>query len=131
MNNLFKAIYSQFTTTPHNDFYDGLNGRLYYGTAPQECNYPYSVYFGVTSTPEDTFGEEIDEITFQFNIYSGNNSSVEVGDLLNKCRTLYDKSVLEVVGSRDVCLEREFSTPPYLMDDVWICSIEFSLLIQQ
>ena len=129
MNNLITAIYTLFSTT--NDFNTNLGGRLYYGKTPQKCEYPYAVYFGVTSSPEDTFGEEIDEVSFQFNIYSDENSSVEVSNLLTDCRNLFDKKDLEVTGSKDVYLTREFSTPPWNNDEIWVSSIEFSTLIQE
>lgn len=131
MNNLFKSIYSHFIDTPHNDFYNSLNGRLYYGMAPQSCDYPYAVYFGVTSTPEDTLTEEIDEVTIQFNVYSELNTSTESGELLNQCRALFDKQDLEVTGSKDIYLTREFSTPSWRNGEVWVSSIEFSTLIQE
>lgn len=131
MNELFKSIYSYFIAEPHNDFYTAVGGRLYYGEAPQECARPYAVFFGVSSVPDDTFSEELDDISVQFNCYSANNSPIEAGELLQTCRAVFDKAELIVVGSRDVQLFREFSTPPWKNGDTWVVSIEFSILIQE
>lgn len=131
MNALFKAIYAYFIAEPHNDFYTAIDGRLYYGEAPQDCSLPYSVFFGVTSIPEDTFQEEIDNISIQFNNYSELSSPIEAGELQEKCRNLFDRATLEIVGSKDIKLIREFSTPPWKNDETWITSIEFNTLIQE
>lgn len=135
MNELFKAIYTHFTAlieASHNDFYVGLGGRLYYGQAPQECAKPYAIFFGVTSVPDDTFSETIDDISIQFNIYSDLRSYTEAGSLQKKCRALYDGATLEVVENRDITLMRSLSVPPGKEDEAtWIASIEFENLIQE
>ena len=135
MNELFKAIYGHFTEeieAVHNDFYIGIGGRLYYGQAPQEGAKPYAVFFGVSSVPNDTFSETIDDISIQFNIYSDLRSFTEAGSLQKKCRALYDGVTLEVVGSRDITLMRSLSVPAWKEnEDTWITSIEFENLIQE
>ena len=91
MNEFFKSIYTHFTElieAVHNDFYIGIGGRLYYGYAKQECAKPYAVFFGVSSVPNDTFSEIIDDISIQFNIYSDLRSFTEAGSLQKKCRAL-------------------------------------------
>lgn len=131
MNELFKSIYSYFSAEPHNAFYTALGGRLYYGQAPQECTKPYAVYFGVAAVPDDTFTEELDDISIQFNHYSDSSSPLEAGELLQKCRTFFDGAELTVVGNRDVQLFRELSTPAWKNGDAWITSIEFTLFMQE
>ena len=131
MNELFKSIYSHFSTEPHNVFYTALDGRLFYGQAPQECTKPYAVYFGVAAVPEDTFSEEIDDISIQFNHYSETSSAIEAGELLKKCRDLFDGMELTVTGNRNIKLFRELSTPAWKNGDTWITSIEFTLLMQE
>lgn len=135
MNEFFKSIYTHFTElieAVHNDFYLGIGGRLYYGQAPQECAKPYAVFFGVSSVPDDTFSEMIDDISIQFNIYSNLFSYTEAGSIQKKCRALYDGVTLEVVGSRDIILRRSLSIPAWKEnEDTWITSIEFENLIQE
>ena len=131
MNELFKSIYSHFLAEPHNAFYNALSGRLFYGEAPQECTKPYAVYFGVAAVPDNTFTEEIDDISIQFNCYSGLSSAIEAGELLKKCRDLFDGTELTVTGNRDIQLFREFSTPAWKNGDAWITSIEFTLFMQE
>ena len=131
MNELFKSIYSLFAAEPHNAFYTAIGGRLYYGEAPQECTKPYAVFFGVAAVPENTFTEEIDDISIQFNCYSGLSSAIEAGELLKKCRDLFDGTELTVTGNRDIKLSRELSTPAWKNGDAWITSIEFTLFMQE
>ncbi len=131
MNELLKSIYSYFIAEPHNAFYTALGGRLFCGEAPQEGVTPYSVFFGVAAVPEDTFGEEIDDISIQFNHYSGSSSPSEAGELLKKCRDLFDRAELTVVGKKDVQLFRELSTPAWKNGETWITSIEFTLFMQE
>ena len=131
MNEIFKSIYSYFSAEPHNAFYTAIGGRLFYGEAPQGGTEPYAVFFGVAAVPDDTFTEELDDISIQFNCYSGSSSPSEAGELLKKCRDLFDGAKLTVVGNRDIKLFRELSTPPWKNGDAWITSIEFTLLMQE
>lgn len=131
MNELFKSIYSYFIAEPHNAFYTALGERLYYGEAPQECAKPYAVFHGVAAMPDDTFGEELDDISIQFNCYSGSSSPTEAGELLKKCRDLFDGTELTVTGNKDVKLFRELSVPAWKNGETWITSIGFTLLLQE
>lgn len=135
MNELFKSIYNNFTAiieAVHNDFYIGLDGRLYYGQAPQGCVSPYAVFFGVSSVQMDTFSEKIDEASIQFNIYSNLRSFTEVGTLQQECRDLYDLAAIEVPGNKDVILTRSMSIPPWKeSENVWISTIEFEAFVQE
>ena len=85
----------------------------------------------MAAVPDNTFTEEIDDISIQFNCYSGLSSAIEAGELLKKCRDLFDGTELTVIGNRDIKLSRELSTPAWKNGDMWITSIEFTLLMQE
>lgn len=127
MKDFFTAVYSLGTSD--NGFSTAIDKRFYYGMAPQDCGMPYAVFFGVSETPEDTFTEDIDEMSFQINIYSDKASAGEVMDIYKKCRTLFDSAVVQV-GGFDVLLEREMSTPAWRDGDLWCVSVEFTAMVQ-
>lgn len=131
MNALLEAIYKLVIAEPHGVFYHSISGRFTYGEAIEGCQYPYAVFFGLASVPEDTFDEEIDEISFQVNIVSNSRDYTEAGRIVEECRELLDEKVLIVTGCRDVTIRRESPIPPWKNGDEWVASITFTGLLQK
>ncbi|WP_320055746.1 hypothetical protein [Desulfuromonas thiophila] len=129
MNAFFNALHALFATEPHNAFYSAIGGRFSYGEALPQGAKPYAVFFGVTSLPTDTFSEELDDFSFQVNVY-GSGTYQEVAVILSHCRALFDGAVLTVNGY-DIMITREMQTPPWRDGDLWAAAIEFSTIIQE
>lgn len=127
MNEFFIAIQTLFETT--NPFNTALSGRFYYGLDEGEA-YPYAVYFGMPGTPEGTWSEDIDDVSFQVNCYAV--TAKEAGELLKKCRAVFDKARLNISGYQKMVLQIEMFTPPWRDGDRWAASAEFQgYLIKQ
>lgn len=122
MNAFFQAIQSLFEAEPLNDFYMALNGEFYFGEALGSSD-KYAVYFGLPGKPEDTWSDAIDDVSFQVNCFAP--SPALAGELLEKCRTLFDGARLLVAGYQDVYLQTEMFTPPWHDGDRWASSAEF------
>jgi len=110
MNALYTAIYNLFKATPHNDFYNAVNG-LYLHKAPQGTDYPYCVYFPVSATNDLDFTDEKENFLVQFNIFSQSNSASEAGDILGYLKDLYDNCSLNVSGWNPLKFQRDFVIP--------------------
>ena len=129
MKNLSTAIYTKYNTST--TFKAALTGGFYYSQAPNGCSYPYAVYsfFGVT--PEDTFSEEINDVSIQINIYSEKSSSTECFNLVDYCKSLFTGAVLTVLTHENVTLIKEKETPPMKVNDEWMGVLEFSCFLQE
>lgn len=128
MDNFFKAIYAKISGS---DFATATGGRFSYGGANAGTAYPYATYFGLPSTNEDTFAEEIDGMSIQINIYSDKSSPIEAMQILKNCRAIFDGAVIVSTGNRSAILNREMETPPWKNDDIWVVSIEFNASLQK
>ena len=128
MNEFFNAIYEKTTEKPYSDFYTSIGGRFTYGEAMEQCGFSYAVFFGLPASNADTFCEEIEDLTFQVNIYA--KTYPEAGKILGYCRALFHDQTLSVSGYRDVTLTRGLEVPPVKDGDKWRATIEFNGLLQ-
>jgi len=113
------------------DFYEQLDGRLYFGEAKQNGGSPYAVLFGVSIDIEDTFEEDIKELVFQVNIYSDSTSALEVLSLARSGLDALDGAVLYVPGYRKAGVTNSFQSPPLKGDGFWTVSLEFTTILQK
>lgn len=120
MNEFFKAIQTLFETD--NDFNTALDGEFTFAV-DEGLVYPYAVYFGMPGVPEGTWTNDIDDVSFQVNCYA--KTPGEAGELLTKCRALFDGASLTVTGYQDVKLQIQMFTPPWRDGDRWAASAEF------
>lgn len=124
MNNLLSSIFAKFI--PGTDLYDALQGRLYYYRAPEGCTADYGIYFAYAASTEDTFSQDIEEVSLQFSFFS--ETLAGCNDLVRYCRALYHASVL----STGQTMQRVFITPARRSggDDTanWQSDIEFNIL---
>ena len=121
MNAFFVAIQTLFDTD--NDFNTALDGQFSYGLDQDEA-YPYAVYFGMPTDPTcATWSNNIDDTSFQVNCCS--TTAGEAGELLGKCRDLFDGTTLTVSGYQDVKLQITMFTPPWFDGTRWTSSAEF------
>jgi len=122
MNGFFQAIQNYFEVEPHNAFYTALGGEFYFAEALGNSSI-YAVYFGMPGTPEDTWSNIIDDVSFQINCYA--DTPLLAGDLLEKCRDLFNGAKLSVSGYQDIYLQTQMFTPPWRDGDRWAASVEF------
>ena len=129
MIDFFNELYALFAADTGGGFYTAVNGRFSYGKALAQSQAPYAVFFGVTNSPEDTFTEELDELTFQVNAYS-NGTYKDAAQIVKYCRDLFDGAVVTVNGY-EIEIQREQQVPPWLDGELWVASIVFTVIIEE
>lgn len=128
MKALFDAIYGKFTAVTdeeHNDFYNDLSGRLYFGQAPNSATWPFAVFTLVSNVVEGTFTHDYENCLIQFGIYSTDESVVNVETYFEHCKALYDWCTLSITDYSHVYMRRESTR--LFKDDVpaWNRIIEY------
>lgn len=130
MRNLPTQIYSLFTAG--GDFKNALDGRLSYAFAPQNTIYPYAVYSLLFAENMDTFSENLDGVSVQFNLFSEQSSASECYDLADKCCQMFDG---KPINANKNILIRRIQTPPFRTDTddmaCWQAVIEFGIIYEE
>jgi hypothetical protein len=127
-----EGIISKFTAlndlSERNSFYTSVSGKLYKGRAPQNATLPYAVFNLISDVPEWTFNTDFVRMRYQFDLYSSNNSSVEVENMYTYLNTLFDWCSLAVDGHDHVHMKRELARltrDPE--DDNWHYIVDFEI----
>ena len=116
----------------HNNFYNSIKGRIFFGEAPQEIEAPYCVFHFINEAYEFYFYEEFERILVQFNIYSSDRSSVEYATILGYLKTLFDWTSLSIDGYTHKKMERNFvRTDRFDEDELWQCIVQYTWLMQR
>lgn len=103
MDELFKAIISKLSGSALSA---DVSGRIYLDMVPEKPTFPYVVFFVVSSAPDDTFQEQMDDVLIQFSLFSESTSPAEIADMFEDCRTLFDNCTLSITGSTFVRMGR-------------------------
>lgn len=88
-----------------------VGNRIYFEEAPENAPYPYVVYFIVTSSPGDTFTEDLEEIQVQFSLFSDSEGATEIATIYGHLTDLMDDAVLTVTGYSFIQATRGPMTP--------------------
>ncbi len=83
------------------DLYAALNGRLFFGEAPEGTNLSdgaYGIFFFVSDSPDDVFAKEGKEDYIQFSFFSGSSSPAEILDLDLHLTALFKDKTFAVTG---------------------------------
>lgn len=102
MKELITAIMTAFTAAPEgvtNAFYDALNGRMFLDEAPAGAEFPYCVFMVVSGIPEKTFTEVFTDVLIQFSLFSSSSSALEIVNLYDYLKALYDEKPFAIDGS--------------------------------
>ena len=130
MKNILTAIYSKFSGSELSSY---VGGRIYLDQAPDNCEFPYVVYFVVSSTPDDVFCQKGKQTLIQFSLFSANTSAVEVADLYDSLRTLFDDAFIEISihetdGVRYYTIDGYLADGSYLADGIYFAGYNDILL---
>ena len=116
----------------HNDFYNDISGKFYFGYAPQDSTFPFCVYHIINTAYDYEFREEFEESVVQFNICHKSPSSSTVGDIQAHLQTLFDWSSPTVTGYSVIQVERIFSTVDWYDDEgVWEIIIQYKFWLKK
>jgi len=132
MNALFTGIYSKFTTgVPA--FYTNMGGRLYLVEAPQDSEYPHTVYSMPSNFPEYYFNDEVfEDFIIQFSIFDENKSSVTIGGYLENLKALYDDANITVAAYSTVIFERMTTQIfRHQKDNIWQYTTQYNVTLEK
>lgn len=141
MKNFYQGLMTYFnalTGGVHNSFHIDIGGRLYNTYAPEGTTLPYAVFQHISSRPDDTFTEKLDDILIQFTIFSTTASSSEIHTAMVDLKALFDKCTFSVTGGSIVEFRRggegltseEFETVDGLQRG-WSYYVEYNVLVRK
>jgi hypothetical protein len=96
MKNILTAIFGKFANS---DLSSYVGGRIYLDQAPESCEFPYVVYFVVSSTPDDVFAKKGQQTLIQFSLFSANPSAVEISTMHGYLKALFDDCSLTITSN--------------------------------
>lgn len=103
MKNLLTAIKTKLAgSTLSTD----VGGRIYLDQAPQECEFPYVVYFIVSGVPEDCFARDGEIILIQFSLFSASSGATEIGTMYADLKSLLDDCTFTITSNRLIWFRR-------------------------
>lgn len=135
---LNKAIITKFeevTAGAHNSFYTAVGGRMFYGRAPDETEFPYAIFTGVLEKPDNTLRRDGRRAFFQIDIYSETPGIVEAETIRGYCETLFNRATVSPTGYENTKVNIEALYPAMITgeeeDSPWRTGIEFWCILQK
>lgn len=107
MKQISTGIYAKCTSGT--SLHTAIGGRIYKGYAPQEATFPYIVFSLISDVPGNTWGSNIQETLWQFDIFSIATGSTEIEDIYTYLKSLYDNCTLTVTSATFIKMTRESS----------------------
>jgi len=86
----------------HNDLWNDVSGRLFFGKAPQGTKLsdgPYVVYKTTTDQDEDTFTEEAPELYIEFHLFSAASGSDQILNMETHLDALCKNKSFSITGA--------------------------------
>ncbi len=93
MNNLLTAIMTKISGSALST---DVGSRIYLDQAPDGCEYPYCVFFIVSSIPDDVFAKKGNNILIQFSLFSASSSALEITTMYADLKALLDDKSLTI-----------------------------------
>ena len=135
MKNLTTAIFGRLAGSALNT---SIGGRMYKGRAPQGATWPYIVYFVVSDVPDNTFTDSIEDVTFQFSIFSNTSGTTEIEDIFTNLKTLYDDTTFTVTANTMYWMVREHAAIISIDDETepgtgqyWMYTVDYNILMKK
>lgn len=75
-----------------------VGSRIYFQEAPDNVAYPLVVFFPVSDVPEYPGGKTMENMLWQFSLFSLSAGLTEITTLLTNLRTLFDDCTLAIAG---------------------------------
>lgn len=131
MKVVLEAITTLFETV--NDLNTNTGGQLYFTEGDQDgAIFPYVTYQITSNVPDWTFEEDFEIFIIQFSIFSDKKSSIEVLNLFEDLKSLFDDAVLTVVGWTHLFTQRVSGEPVRnQINGVWQQVVDYEILIER
>lgn len=115
MNNLLTAIYAKFAGSALST---AVGGRIFLDQAPDNCEFPYIVFFIVSANQEKTFTENMTNTLIQFSLFSASESAVEITGMYANLTALLDECSLTITGATLVWMREQNVTT--MIEDITV-----------
>lgn len=115
MENQVDAIYTKFaelTESVHNALWLAVVGRMFFGEAEPEAEYPFIVCSLTAETLERTLEKKYPKTRFQFSTFSTKTSGIEAEQIADKINDLYgdDNLTMSIDDHTMIRMDFEIST---------------------
>lgn len=104
MNNLLAALITKLTGTALDT---AVGSRIYLDRAPELATFPYVVFSIVSSVPQDTFMEDIEDTLIQVDLFSTSEGATEITTLYADLKAALKDQPLTVTGGTHLWLRQE------------------------
>jgi hypothetical protein len=115
MNVLLTGLMTKLSSS---DLESAVGGRIYLDQAPDNCEFPYCVFFIVVATPNDTFTDHLDDVIIQFSLFSASSSAAEITDMYGHLKALFDDCTFTLSSGTLISMGRENLTT--MMDEITV-----------
>lgn len=123
---VWNGLYTHLTGS--SDFDTAVNGRIYYGYAPNQPQLPYAVVQFVDDVPYDTFSDDGYQTRVQVSIYgaeeNGHRATMDIGDDL---RARLHRQVFAVTDHEPMAAIYDQTRGPLMDDQLWRVDLDFIL----
>lgn len=107
-------------------------GGLWRERVPQRHSYPFIVMHHISGGQLDTFGNSIEHITIQFNVYDNSANDDKIDSIGSALMSLFDWCTLSITGYTHVVMERVFNQSFHNdEEDVWQNVIQYRIEAQK
>lgn len=128
VQSIIEALYAQYESSPLPAFVEGL---FYAGNVPDETTGEYITYFQVSGTQEYTMSSRSEHPTFQFSVWSEQDSPVQCIAIAEQLMLWFDDCRLSVSGGHHVRIDRVSHNLLPDPDGGWQYQIDYSILVQE
>ena len=135
MLNLTTAIYGKIAGSA---FSTAIGGRLRKGQAEDGIEFPYSVYFVVSGSPDNAFQMHYEDVTVQFSLFSSASGSTEIEGMFTNLKALYDDCILSPTSETVIYMKRvnytgankEDHITPTGTQSVWAYHVDYNIFVK-
>ena len=136
MKDFLTGLWTYIQTTSASSFYNGIGGRIYYGSAPSGTQFPYSALNIDSNTHDWQFKTDYEEPVVLLNIFSDDPDGSEVLDLELKARDAFDEANFTVTNHTLIKFRFDnewLSVDPNIIPNkmIWQYSIQYRALLRK
>lgn len=129
ISSLLESITTQYSNSPLPAFVEGF---YYAGTAPDQLEGTYITYFMVDGGKQEyTMSSRSERPTFQFSVWSDEDSPLTVTRIAEMLMFWFDDCKLTVDGGKHIRIDRESHNLIPDPDGGWQYQIDYSILVEE
>ena len=136
MKVMTEAIFDKFSTDTGASGLNatgGIPSKLFFSEATEGTGFPYGTFDLISNTPGYVFsdGLNIENFRVQFDLFDDDSSAIDVLEIFERVKTLYDEATLTVTGFNNFFFRRDVTRPPVRVEDTWQITVDYIVQISQ